>query len=615
MRQTAQIELTQYYPQPGWVEHDPEEIWQSVVSTCRETAAAADGPIAAIGIANQRETTVLWDRATGRPVYNAIVWQDRRTAELCAQWRSEGLAEPVAQRTGLVIDPYFSASKIRWLLDAVPGLRQRAEAGEIAFGTIDSFLLWRLSDGNRHATDVTNAARTMLFDIRRFAWDDELLDAFRIPRAILPEVLDTGADFGTASPELFGAAIPIAALAGDQQAALIGQGCFKPGMIKSTYGTGAFALLNIGSEPAASAHRLLTTIAYRLDGRTAYALEGSIFVAGAAVQWLRDRLGLIATAAEATTLAARADQRQRLYLVPGFAGLGAPHWAPQARAALVGLTAECGPAEIARAALEAVGYQTRDLIAAMAADSGLEIEHLAGRRRHGGERLDHAVSGRHPARHRRAPGRGRDHRLGCGLRCGAGARDLSRSRNHGCTLAARAPLSAADARNRARGALCRAGSARSPAYSPRRPLPTTEQAMTRADEWPSLPFSEWRDTCGTLHMWTQVIGKIRLARAPLINHWWQVPLYVTSRGLTTSPIPYGARTFQIDFDFIDHRLAITTNDGATEGFALRPCTVADFYGEVMQRLKALGLDIRIWTTPVEISDPDTFRAGSAARRL
>ena len=455
VRQTAQIELTQYYPQPGWVEHDPEEIWQSVVSTCREAAAAADGPIAAIGIANQRETTVLWDRATGRPVYNAIVWQDRRTAELCAHWRSEGLAETVAQRTGLVIDPYFSASKIRWLLDAVPGLRQRAEAGEIAFGTIDSFLLWRLSCGAHHATDVTNAARTMLFDIRRFAWDEELLDAFRIPRAILPEVLDTGADFGTASPELFGAAIPIAALVGDQQAALIGQGCFKPGMIKSTYGTGAFALLNIGSEPAASAHRLLTTIAYRLDGRTAYALEGSIFVAGAAVQWLRDRLGLIATAAEATTLAARADQRQRLYLVPGFAGLGAPHWAPQARAALVGLTAECGPAEIARAALEAVGYQTRDLIAAMAADAGIEIDDLAGRRWHGGERLDHAVSGRHPARHRRAPSRGRDHRLGRGLCRGAGARDLSRSRNHGCTLAARAPLSAADARNRARGALCR----------------------------------------------------------------------------------------------------------------------------------------------------------------
>ena len=257
-----------------------------------------------------------------------------------------------------------------------PDCGRRAEDGEIAFGTIDSFLLWRLTGGRRHATDATNAARTMLFDIHRFAWDDELLDAFRIPRAILPEVLDTGADFGTASPELFGAAIPIAALAGDQQAALIGQGCFKPGMIKSTYGTGAFALLNIGGEPAASAHRLLTTIAYRLAGHTAYALEGSIFVAGAAVQWLRDRLGIIATAAESNTLAARADPRQRLYLVPGFAGLGAPYWSPGARGALIGLTAECGPAEIARAALEAVGYQTRDLVAAMAADAGVEVAAL-----------------------------------------------------------------------------------------------------------------------------------------------------------------------------------------------------------------------------------------------
>jgi glycerol kinase len=376
VRRAAQFELTQHYPQPGWVEHDPEEIWQSVVSTCREAAAAADGPIAALGIANQRETTVLWERATGRPVHNAIVWQDRRTAELCARWRRNGLAEIVARRTGLIIDPYFSASKIRWLLDAVPGVRRRAEGGEIAFGTIDSFLLWRLTVGRRHATDATNAARTMLFDIGRLAWDDELLDAFDIPKAILPEMLDTGAHFGATAPELLGAAIPIAAMAGDQQAALIGQGCFLPGMIKSTYGTGAFALVNIGGAPARSRHRLLTTIAYRLDGRTAYALEGSIFVAGAAVQWLRDRLGMIATAAESGDLAARADPRQRLYLVPGFAGLGAPHWAPRARGALIGLTAECGPAEIARAALEAVGYQTRDLVAAMAADSGLEIGSL-----------------------------------------------------------------------------------------------------------------------------------------------------------------------------------------------------------------------------------------------
>ncbi len=376
VRRAAQFELTQHYPQPGWVEHDPEEIWQSVIATCREAAAAADGPIAALGIANQRETTVLWERATGRPVHNAIVWQDRRTAKLCARWRRNGLAEIVARRTGLIIDPYFSASKIRWLLDAVPGVRRRAEGGEIAFGTIDSFLLWRLTGGRRHATDATNAARTMLFDIGRLAWDDELLDAFDIPKAILPEMLDTGAHFGGTAPELLGAAIPIAAMAGDQQAALIGQGCFSPGMIKSTYGTGAFALVNIGGAPARSRHRLLTTIAYRLDGRTAYALEGSIFVAGAAVQWLRDRLGMIATAAESGDLAARADPRQRLYLVPGFAGLGAPHWAPRARGALIGLTAECGPAEIARAALEAVGYQTRDLVAAMAADARLEIGSL-----------------------------------------------------------------------------------------------------------------------------------------------------------------------------------------------------------------------------------------------
>jgi glycerol kinase len=372
-RSGAQIALTQLHPRPGWVEHDPEEIWRSVVSTCRETIAAADGPIAAVGIANQRETAVLWERATGRPVHNAIVWQDRRTAALCEHWRAEGLAATVAQRTGLVVDPYFSASKIRWLIDRVPGLRERARAGEIAFGTIDSFLLWRLSGGRRHATDVTNAARTMLFDIRRLTWDRELLDAFAIPPQILPEVLDTGADYGIAIPDLFGAAIPVAGMAGDQQAAAIGQACFRPGMIKTTYGTGAFALLNIGGEPTVSRHQLLTTIAYRLGGATAYALEGSIFVAGAALEWLRDRLGAIADPAEAASLAARADPRQRLYLIPGFAGLGAPYWSPHARGGLIGLTAGCGLPEIARAALEAVGYQTRDLVEAMAADAGITV--------------------------------------------------------------------------------------------------------------------------------------------------------------------------------------------------------------------------------------------------
>src|SRR5438105_12453558 len=314
-RCTAQIELTQHHPQPGWVEHDPEEIWRSVAAACREAAAAADAPIAAIGITNQRETTVLWERATGKPVHNAIVWQDRRTAGLCERWRGESLGEIVAQRTGLIIDPYFSASKVTWLLANLPGLRERARAGEIAFGTIDSYLLWRLSGGRRHLTDVTNASRTMLFDIRRSAWDDDLVEAFGIPRAVLPEVLDTDADFGATTPELLGAAIPIAGVAGDQQAALIGQACFRPGMVKSTYGTGAFALLNTGREPATSRHRLLTTIAYRLGGETTYALEGSIFVAGAAVKWLRDRLGAIGTAADSERPAARADPHARLYLV------------------------------------------------------------------------------------------------------------------------------------------------------------------------------------------------------------------------------------------------------------------------------------------------------------
>jgi glycerol kinase len=375
-RSSAQIALTQLHPQPGWVEHDPEEIWRSVVSTCREAIAAVDGPIAAIGITNQRETSVLWERRTGRPVHNAIVWQDRRTAMLCEHWRAAGLAETVAQRTGLVVDPYFSASKIRWLLDNVRDLDRRARAGDIAFGTIDSFLLWRLSGGKRHATDVTNAARTMLFDIRRLGWDPELLGAFGIPAALLPEVLDTDADYGSTAPDLFGTPIPIAGIVGDQQAAAIGQACFRPGMIKTTYGTGAFALLNVGGAPVASRHRLLTTIAYRLGGETAYALEGSIFVAGAAVQWLRDRLGAVATAAETASLAAQADPRQRVYLVPGFAGLGAPYWSPQARGGVIGLTAECGRPEIARAVLEAVGYQTRDLIKAMSADGAVTIDTL-----------------------------------------------------------------------------------------------------------------------------------------------------------------------------------------------------------------------------------------------
>ena len=374
---TARRELRQIYPRPGWVEHDPEEIWQAVVATGREAmAAAGDRPIAAIGIANQRETTVLWERASGRPVHNAIVWQDRRSAELCARWRREGLEEPAAARAGLVVDPYFSASKIAWLLDHVPGLRQRAAGSDIAFGTIDCFLLARLTGGRLHATDATNASRTLLFNLHHRQWDDELLAAFDIPRALLPDVLDCDGDFGSSAPALFGDAIAIAGVAGDQQAALIGQACFRPGMVKSTYGTGAFALVHIGAAPVRSRHRLLTTLAYRIGGDTAYAFEGSIFIAGAAVQWLRDRLRAVAAAADIEALAARADPRQRVYLVPAFAGLGAPYWSPDARGALFGLTAECGLAEFARAALEAVGYQTRDLITAMAEDGGVPAARL-----------------------------------------------------------------------------------------------------------------------------------------------------------------------------------------------------------------------------------------------
>jgi glycerol kinase len=377
VRHIARRDLRQIYPQPGWVEHDPEEIWQAVVGTGREAVAAADGsPIAAIGITNQRETTLLWDRKTGKPVHNAIVWQDRRTASLCERWRAEGFAVPVAQRAGLFSDPSFSASKIRWLLDTLPGLKERAAAGDIAFGTIDTWLLWRLTGGARHRTDVTNASRTMLYDLHRLQWDDELLGAFGIPAALLPDVCDTDTDFGSSEPGLFGDAIPIAGIAGDQQAALIGQACFRPGMVKSTYGTGAFALVHTGGAPAASAHKLLTTIAYRLGGETAYALEGSIFIAGAAVQWLRDRLGVITAAVETQGLAEQADPRERVYFVPGFAGLGAPYWEPAARGTIAGLTAECGIPELARATLEAVGYQTRDLIAAMSADSGLNIDTL-----------------------------------------------------------------------------------------------------------------------------------------------------------------------------------------------------------------------------------------------
>ena len=374
---TARRPVRQIHPHPGWVEHDADAIWQDVVACCREAIAAADGaPIAAIGISNQRETTVLWDRQTGRPVANAIVWQDRRTAPVCEEWRAAGLEELVAERTGLIIDPYFSASKIRWLLDTVPGLADEARAGRIAFGTIDSFLLWRLTGGRLHATDVTNASHTMLFDLRRLAWDDELLAALGVPRAVLPETMDSDGDFGETAPELFGGPIPIAGVAGDQHAAVIGQACFRPGLVKSTYGTGAFALVNTGPMPARSRHRLIATLCYRLRGETAYALEGSIFTAGAALDWLCRGLRAAQSADALDALAAAADPRQRVYFVPALAGLGAPHWSAAARGAISGLTAGCGLPEIARAALEAVAYQTRDLVAAMASDTGLPIETL-----------------------------------------------------------------------------------------------------------------------------------------------------------------------------------------------------------------------------------------------
>ena len=370
-RGSAQRELPQHFPAPGWVEHEPEDIWQSSLATLRDALAVAKAEardVAGIGITNQRETTLLWDRATGRALHRAIVWQDRRTADACAKLRADGHAALITDRTGLLPDPYFSATKLAWLLDNVAGAREAAERGALAFGTVDSFVLWRLTGGRVHATDATNAARTMLFDIRRGEWDDDLLRLFRIPRALLPEVRDCAAEFGTTDPALFGTAIPIRGIAGDQQAATVGQGCFAPGMVKSTYGTGCFAILNTGTAAVASNNRLLTTIAYQLDGHRTYALEGAIFVAGAAVQWLRDGLGIIREAREAGVLAAEADPAQRVYMVPAFVGLGAPYWDADARAALFGLTRGSGRAEICRAALEAVAYQTRDLLDAMRAD-------------------------------------------------------------------------------------------------------------------------------------------------------------------------------------------------------------------------------------------------------
>ena len=370
-RGLAQQEFPQHFPRSGWVEHDPEDIWRSVLATMRGALADAKlqaADIAAIGITNQRETTLIWDRKTGQAIHNAIVWQDRRTADMCEQLRADGAEPMVMAKTGLLLDPYFSGTKAAWILDQVEGARERAERGELAFGTVDTFLIWRLTGGKVHATDITNASRTLLCNIDTGDWDDDLLKLLRVPRALLPAIRECRDDFGIADPGLFGAAIPLRGVAGDQQAATIGQACFEPGMLKSTYGTGCFAVLNTGSTRIASKNKLLTTIAYRIGGETAYAIEGSIFVAGAAVQWLRDSLHLIARADESGALAAAADPEQAVYLVPAFTGLGAPWWDPNARGAIFGLTRNTGPREFARAALDAVCYQTLDLLDAMRAD-------------------------------------------------------------------------------------------------------------------------------------------------------------------------------------------------------------------------------------------------------
>ncbi|NSL21938.1 glycerol kinase GlpK [Agrobacterium tumefaciens] len=381
----GQREFPQHFPASGWVEHDAEDIWKSVLETIRLALADAGisaSDIEAIGITNQRETTVLWDRNTGEAVHRAVVWQDRRAAPICEDLKRRGLEPLFSKKTGLLLDPYFSGTKLKWLLDSVSGLREKAVKGEICFGTVDSFLIYRLTSGRRHVTDATNASRTLIYNIEDNAWDDELLSILDIPRAMLPEVLDCAADFGVTDKALLGAEIPILGVAGDQQAAVIGNACFEPGMMKSTYGTGCFALLNTGTDRVASTNRLLTTIAYRLDGVTTYALEGSIFIAGAAVQWLRDELGFISVASEVSALAEKADPKQRVYLVPAFTGLGAPYWDAEARGAIFGLTRGTGPAEFARAALESVAYQTFDLLDAMrndwAGDNGKTVLRVDG---------------------------------------------------------------------------------------------------------------------------------------------------------------------------------------------------------------------------------------------
>jgi glycerol kinase len=368
---SAQQEFKQYFPDSGWVEHDPEDIWNTTVTTCRQAMEkkrlkAAD--IAAIGITNQRETTLVWDKYTGKPVHKAIVWQDRRTTEFCKDLSAAGHNPRIAEKTGLLLDSYFSGTKIAWILDNVEGARERANRGELLFGTVDSFLLWRLTGRKVHATDATNASRTLLFNIHTNKWDQDMLDLLRVPASMLPEVKDSSADYGQTAPDILGGPIQISGIAGDQQAALVGQACFNPGMVKSTYGTGCFAVLNTGDMAVNSKNRLLTTIGYRINGKTTYALEGSIFVAGSAVQWMRDAMGLIEEASETGKLARQADINQDVYLVPAFTGLGAPHWDGEARGAIFGITRATGRAELSKAALESVCYQTRDLLEAMRGD-------------------------------------------------------------------------------------------------------------------------------------------------------------------------------------------------------------------------------------------------------
>lgn len=375
---TSRREFAQHYPELGWVEHNPEDIWNDTVFTIKTAMSEANldsdpSSIAAIGITNQRETVVLWDKATGKPLYNAIVWQDRRTSAFCHKLKADGLEKTVHEKTGLLLDPYFSATKLAWLLDNVADARIAAQRGELAFGTIDSFLLWRLTGGKVHATDATNASRTLLFNIKTQSWDPELLKLFNIPEELLPEVKDNSTLFGTTDPNLFGTSIPIMGMAGDQQAALIGQACFTPGMTKATYGTGCFMLLNTGDQMVISKNRMLTTTAYRLNGKPTYALEGSIFVAGAAIKWLRDGLGIITHASQTHDMATQVSDNHQVYMVPAFVGLGAPHWAPDARAIISGLTLNATAAHLARAALESIAYQTNDLAEAMKKDSGNDI--------------------------------------------------------------------------------------------------------------------------------------------------------------------------------------------------------------------------------------------------